>query len=260
MGTITKALGLLNHFSLNQPEIGLIQFVKLSGFDKATSHRLLSELAKNGFVEQDLLTRKYRLGPSVLRLANVREITFPARSVINPILEDLVAATGETAHASLLQSDILATIAHKEGTTHGTRVHIDPAELIPLHATASGWAVMAYAHEALTKQVLASNLKSWTNSTIVDRARLVNKIEDTRASGFGRSDQGFENGVYGIAAPLFDKNQTCIGAIAIATPTSRQSDRLDALIKEELAKASRRITHGWGGIIPTKMEDIWNRG
>ena len=41
MGTIAKALQLLTHFSSDLPEIGLSQFVQLTGDDKATLHRRL---------------------------------------------------------------------------------------------------------------------------------------------------------------------------------------------------------------------------
>ena len=74
MGTITKALELLNLFSRTKPEIGLMEFARLSGRDKATVHRHLTELEENGFVEQHPQTRAYRLGPAILRLTAVREV------------------------------------------------------------------------------------------------------------------------------------------------------------------------------------------
>ena len=40
MGTIAKALQLLSYFSSNAPEIGLSQFVQLTGEDKATLQAL----------------------------------------------------------------------------------------------------------------------------------------------------------------------------------------------------------------------------
>ena len=56
MGTITKALTLLNLFSANRTEMGLAEIVRLSGRDKATVHRHLVELQENGFLEQHPVT------------------------------------------------------------------------------------------------------------------------------------------------------------------------------------------------------------
>ena len=89
MGTITKALDLLTHFSAARPEIGLSQFVRLSGRDKATVHRHLTELEANGYLEQNPVSRAYRLGPALLRLAAVREAASPTRDLLRPIVADL---------------------------------------------------------------------------------------------------------------------------------------------------------------------------
>ena len=77
MGTIAKALQLLTHFSTDLPEIGLSQFVQLTGEDKATLHRRLGELKASGFLDQDASSRAYRLGPAISRL----EIVLRARKI-----------------------------------------------------------------------------------------------------------------------------------------------------------------------------------
>ena len=109
MGTVTKALELLDHFSALRSEIGLGDFVRLTGRDKATVHRHLAELEQNGFLEQDAVSRAYRIGPALLRLAAVREAAFPVRRLLRPIVTDLAEAVGELAHATLLQGCLLYT-------------------------------------------------------------------------------------------------------------------------------------------------------
>ena len=53
MGTISKALGLLDHFTPEKSEIGLSEFQRLSGYSKATTYRHLVALHEAGFLEQD---------------------------------------------------------------------------------------------------------------------------------------------------------------------------------------------------------------
>ena len=77
MQTIEKGLSLLQLFSEQRPEMGLTEMARYSGFDKATTRRFLLALKKHGFVEQNAVTRAYRLGPGILRLARVREAVSP---------------------------------------------------------------------------------------------------------------------------------------------------------------------------------------
>ena len=52
MGTVGKALGLLDLFTRAQPQLGLSQLARASGVNKATCHRLMTELESRGLVEQ----------------------------------------------------------------------------------------------------------------------------------------------------------------------------------------------------------------
>jgi len=54
-----------------------------------------------------------------------------------------VIDTGETAHVSQFQKGDLSEVAIEETTFKGTRVYIDPAELLPLHASTSGIAFLS---------------------------------------------------------------------------------------------------------------------
>ena len=57
MSTVDKAISLLDLFSVETPEHGLTEIARRSGFDKATTRRLLVSLARHGFIEQDVGTR-----------------------------------------------------------------------------------------------------------------------------------------------------------------------------------------------------------
>ncbi len=92
MGTTSKALSLLDFFSRAQPLIGLSQMSRLAGINKASTHRLLGELADFGLVEQVTPGREYRLGPAFLRLAALREQNVPMRETAYALACDVAAA------------------------------------------------------------------------------------------------------------------------------------------------------------------------
>lgn len=259
MGSTAKALKLLDYFSVSRPTIGLTQFAKLAGYDKATTHRRLSDLCAVGFVEQDSTTRAYRLGPAILRLANVRESTFPTRESAMPALQALSVATGETVHLSLIEGDSgLATIAHLLSDQRSMRVHIDEAEILPFHATASGLICMAFSSPEFRLNILSQDLKASTEHTITDKTLIGKKIKEAAACGFGRNDGGFESDVTGLSAPVFDSHGNCKGAVAVASPSSRIDTATQADTQAALKVAAIAISTAWGGEIPEHLKEIWS--
>lgn len=249
MQTVEKALYLLDFFDDKHPELGLSGLARLAGMDKATTHRMLTALARAGMVEQQPATRLYRLGATILRLARIREATFPVTALLQPILEALAAETGETAHASLQAGPSLANVGVVE-SPRSSRVFVEPGLKLPLHATASGNAFLAFSDPAFVEHVLAQPLASITPDTITDPAALRERLAIARRDGFAHVDQGFEAEVYGIAAPLFGPDGNPVGAIAVATPTHRMTGELSGKIARAVMAAAVTASRAMGGEPP----------
>jgi IclR family transcriptional regulator, acetate operon repressor len=249
MRTVEKALRLLDYLDDQHPERGLSDLARLSGIDKATVLRMLTDMGATGLVEQDPTSRKWRLGAGILRLARLREASFPVTRVLTPVLERLAEETGETAHASLLSGRDLGTVGVVE-STRSNRVYIEPGLILPLHATASGIAFTAFARPDLREQVLDRPHVAITGTTPVTRDALAARLEHARHHGFATADQTFESEVFGIAMPLFGADGHACGALAVASPSSRVSDAHIDTIVAALTPAAREVTRGLGGRVP----------
>ncbi|WP_425074450.1 IclR family transcriptional regulator [Sagittula sp. S175] len=255
MGTITKALDLLDLFSSTHPEIGLGEFTRLTGRDKATVHRHLTELAENGFLEQHPLTRAYRLGPALLRLAAVREAAFPMRKLLHPIVAALAEDVGELAHASLLQGDALSPVVHADPKLHGVSVHFDESELLPLHATSSGLAVLAFGPDALRERVLARPLAHHTGQTVTDPTALKTLIVEVRKTGVARLEGAFDAEVTSQGVPLYGEGGV-IGALSVAVPSIRAQPEKLAEIATRLRAAAQEASRSLGGPSPSHSRPL----
>lgn len=245
MQTIDKGLSLLNLFSEQSPEMGLSEIARRSGFNKATTRRFLMALKRNGFVEQNTDTRAYRLGPGILRLARVREAVSPVTSAAGPVLEALVDAFAETAHFSLYSGGMLATIGLVE-SSKSNRVILENGETLPLHATASGLAYLAFADPAIVRMALRKTLKAYTEKTIVDPTEIAAQLKKAHRVGTTVAKNSYEDGVCGIAAPVFASDGFACGAVALALPESRAGRQLIARIKPQIAAAAIDITRAMG--------------
>ena len=95
MGTVSKALALLDILAGTQARLGLTEIARVANYDKATTRRLLVELKACGFVDQDDTSRDYLLGPTLLMLGRVREERFPFFRIAQPVVRGLAEATTE---------------------------------------------------------------------------------------------------------------------------------------------------------------------
>lgn len=256
MGTITKALDLLGCFALDRAEIGLGEFVRLTGRDKATVHRHLTELAENGFLEQNPDTRAYRLGPALLRLSTLRETLFPVRRLLRPIVTMLSDATGELAHASLLQGDAMSPVVHADPCLHGVQVHFDTSELLPLHATSSGLAALSFCADTFRDKVLTRPLSIHTDQTISDPDHIRHLIEETRKYGICTVTGAFDEGVSSVGAPLFGEGGRVAGALAVAIPTVRATPEKLRDIAQRLLTEAQHASTALGGVFPTSFSPL----
>lgn len=257
MGTVSKALELLDLFTRSRPLIGLSDLARLADLNKATCYRLVSELCDYGLVEQVATGREYRLGPAVLRLSALREAEVPMRDAAMPVLQSLAVTTGETAHLSLLMGHVLRPLAHAYSPAHATKVTMEDAESFPFHATSSGLAVLAFQSEAFRRDVLSGPLPALTPFTATDPDSIRARLETVLASGVAESIGGYEAEVHSMAVPLFDTFGHCTGALSVAALASRMSDAQRESMRQALIRAAREITKHWGGSPPPAIATLW---
>ncbi len=257
MSSAAKALGLLSYFSTTRPEIGLSQLCRIAKRDKATTYRHLQALENAGFVEQNPLTKQYRLGPAVMHLAQVREATVPREEGARSVLASLADATGETAHATVLSGETLYGLCECESPHHAIRAVID-MNTFPLHATASGLCTLAFGPADLL-DVAVRNLKPFTPTTPADEDSLATLVENIRLTGIGRADGSYATETFGLSAPIYDHTGHFAGAVAVASVAARFTKELEKTISSELVIAAREITRNWGGTIPPHVEAAWAR-
>lgn len=220
MSTVAKAISLLDALGSGAPEAALADLARRVGFDKATARRLLISLIECGLVEQNERNRSYRLGAGIARLALLREAQFPFLRTAVPTVERLAAQSGETVHLTEYSNRGLVSV-HVVESTKANRVSVSVGEMLPLHATASGIAFLASATDSLRAAALAGPFTAFTPFTVTDAGALTELVEAARARGYSMGAQGFEEGVFSVAAPILGNDGFSIGALAIAAPRVR---------------------------------------
>jgi DNA-binding IclR family transcriptional regulator len=242
LSTIVKALDILELFSPAQPSLGLSETARLLGRDKASVLRHLSALEQKGFVEQDSKTKFYHLGPALSRLSMVREQTAPANHAISNLVQKLALDTGETTHLSRYSNGRLIHGKIVNSQSSGVRVHLDPNEELPLHATASGIAFLSVCHAEILDQTFARLLTRYTDTTPTDRDSVMLLSNQAADLGFAVGDGTYEADAIGIAAPVFNVTGEACGSLAVSTPRSRLNDNKKAHIIDLVRRAAAEIS------------------
>ncbi len=253
MSSVDRALSLLRFFTVETPELGLSALSRAAGFDKTTTLRCLTALERNGLVEQDPVSKTYRIGLAPLQLSQVREQTFPLQARLQPVLDRLADKVEETAHASLIMRRQLMTVGVAE-PSRPTRAFIDFSTPLPFHATASGVAILAFmTDDARNDLQLDDDLQRFTDQTPRRMADLDTDLATVRATGVSHVAGTFDDEIAGAAAPVFGPSGAVIGAVAVAAVASRHNTEKAAQIDTALRSAGTEITQQLGGTTPPEF-------
>ena len=246
MGTISKALTMLDRLSLMDNEAGLTEIAQACSLDKATTRRFLVELEKHGFVEQLGESRKYRIGAAPVRLARIREQRYPFLRTALPFVRHLAVQLDETVHLSEFAGGRLFTV-HVEDSTKAHRVFVAVGTLLPFHASASGLAFIAACPDADVEAAAAQSLEAFTPFTVTDAAIFRSRVDETRADGFSISRQGMEAGVISASAAIGAPGARPIGCITVAAPLVRTDAAWIRQSGQAVAAAAGQISTAFFG-------------
>src|SRR5690348_12768399 len=138
---------------------------------RSTALRLLGTLERHALVERDQRTARYRLGRRLPQLASVVTGEFDLRYVARPVCEQLAAAAGETATLDVLVGDVIVPIEQATASTSVVSVNW-LGRRTPVHCTASGKAIAAFAAAEVRERLAELPLDRVTPHTITEPTEL----------------------------------------------------------------------------------------
>jgi IclR family acetate operon transcriptional repressor len=220
-------------------ELGTNELARRIGATASTVSRQVATLVEARLVEHVPQTGRYRLGLRLVELANAVLARVDVRVVARPHLEELVAATGETATLSVpsdpdaVTVDFVRSPQYVQGNTRVGRPSI-------AHATAAGKVMLAF-----TGRSPRPPLVRYTERTIVDLEELEAELERARRRGFAEAFEEREPDLNAIAAPVWSSGRELAGIVALHGPARRfgraAARRALPLLLEHTAAISREL-------------------
>jgi IclR family transcriptional regulator, acetate operon repressor len=243
----------------DHPRAGVSDIARQLGLSKAVVHRILRSLA-----QRDLLAPApggaYRLGPAAAGLgaAVLRDLDLRAEAM--PSLRSLATRTGETATLSALVGNARLYL-EQVVSVQQIRMEVQLGRRFPLHAGASGKAILAAAPEDLCRRILESRLEPLTPRTLVDPTRLRRELRRINRTGIAISRGERQPGAGSVAAAVFGLHGDVVGAVSVCGPAARFDEatcaRLAPVVSAAAAEIDARL--GAGAIDGTATERASSR-
>jgi DNA-binding IclR family transcriptional regulator len=215
-----RALSVLGAFSALTPRLTLSQISRATGLPVATVFRLAGELELAGFLQRDAANH-YSLGIRLWEMGLLTPVHGRLREIAMPYLLNLQYVTHET--VQLAVSDGLDAVYVEKLTSEiGVPIQSRIGSRIPLHATAVGQVLLAYADAQLIDQIVDLPLSKYTDTTITSKKALLRELSNVRDRGYALSSSEYVPGAVAIAAPVFVN-----GTIEAALGVVNYRDRTD---------------------------------
>jgi DNA-binding IclR family transcriptional regulator len=223
----------------------LSHVVSASQLNKATAHRLLTVLTREGLVQRHADSKIYHPGEQLYALGILAAPRFGLHQLAMPGLRRLAALSEDSSFLCLLSGDEIVCV-HREEGTHPIRTHVLQVGIrYPLGIGSMGPVLLAAMDDAEVERILMVNrsaIGKFQNYS-VEKVRAL--IKTARAKGYCVNPGLVHPESYGIAVAVLDERDRPIGALSIGAVASRlQAGRQPALaaaLKGEASILSKQL-------------------
>jgi DNA-binding IclR family transcriptional regulator len=230
----------------DQDTHGVRELASQLGVSPSTVHRLVTDLEGLGLLSRTP-AGSYRLGLEFLRIAWTTTDRFPLHEVSTDTLHELMEQSGESAFFGVYgeqRREMMFALTVE--SPHPLRYSLPEHQWLPLHAGASGLAILAFLPEDVRNEIAHSNLTAATDRTLVDAQGLLARLETIRQEGYSITHGERIEGAIAIAAPVFGPSGAVVGATGITIPEARfnasHSSSLAALVRQASSRLTGYIT------------------
>jgi DNA-binding IclR family transcriptional regulator len=246
-----RVLAILTILGSYPDGIGLNDLARLTNSPRSSVHRALAVLRRADLIEQDGNSR-YRLGYGLLKLAFSYYEELDVVSRIRPVLADLAAAYGETAHYAILDGIEVVYLAKVQSNSGRFQMKSAIGGRNPAYCTGVGKAILAYSLTSLAKveAFIAQHpqpLHRYNKRTLTSAQQLFDEFTLIRQRGYAMDREEHEEGLHCLALPLFLTSSAIPdGAISVTAMTQRISP---ATLEASVGRAQDLISQHLGAVL-----------
>ncbi len=217
---VSKCTRLLDILADAGKPLSFAEIVARSGFVKSSAHRIIAIMLTEGLAEYDDRAKTYWIGPKLMSWAMRAWRSTDLQSVAADELERLREATGHNVELAVRDGERVLYL--RTFNSYPVRLAAKAGDHAPLHCTAIGKALTAFLPEHEQAGVVEGiEFRPFTEYSCTDRTSFEEELDQVRKQGYAVCDREEFLQVCGIAAPIFDFEQSVQGAFCVWALTDR---------------------------------------
>jgi DNA-binding IclR family transcriptional regulator len=223
----------------------LSEVAHAASLPSATAYRLLRDLAQEGLVERQALSKRYKYGPAFARLA----LSIQAADFMSDAEETALRALRDRWQdcfylSALLDGDVVCVRSTETNDPARMSIFVPIGRRLAIHSSAAAKAIMAYqSHSTIAARLSGGSLERYTPQTLTDPGAIVADLAQTKKRGYAVCDQEMEPGVAALAVPVFDSRSAVTRSVGVIALRERIiGDQQDQLV-EDMHRAAGAIGH-----------------
>lgn len=217
--SLETGLLVMKGFSSKEPLQGIADVADRMEASRSTVHRYMTTLVALGMLEQDPLSRRYRVS---LLPANVGAAALDASRVVKAVdgrLAALRRSTGCTVRLGVLVDFevLLAGVARSIGEGQGLLgAQLRRGARVPSHCTALGKVLLGgYDPKQLREALASASLPKLTPKTVTSKRNLSAEVSEAKENGFAVEREEAEQGTIGVAVPVHGETGEQVAALGL---------------------------------------------
>ncbi|HEY4068472.1 MAG TPA: IclR family transcriptional regulator [Burkholderiaceae bacterium] len=209
---------------------------------------LLRDLLELRYVDLEPQTKRYFLGPGVLTLSSAYLKGLDLAKLADPGLRSLFESVNEFT-SLVVANGTEITKVREYGVADPLAAHLQLGESGPMHATATGKAILAFAGAARQREYLRDlDMRVYTKHTISSRTQLAQELAEVRSAGIAYCREEYLEGMVSIGAPVFDAREEAIAAIGVNTRAIRFTAEFEAKARPLLLATAQGLSQRLGSV------------
>lgn len=206
---------------------------------KSTVHRHVGTLQHRGYVVNE--GGHYHLGLSFAKLGEHAKLRKEEYQLAGEKVKEMAAETGERVQF-MVEEQGSAVYVYIEHGENAVRTDPGPGRRTPIHAAASGKAILAFLPDERVEQILdQQSLPKLTEHTITDKDELRQELKTVRKEGVAYNDEEAIDGLLAIGVPVRGPDGRAIGSLSISGPVPRMKGKDEEVFKELLQGAAHEL-------------------
>ncbi|MEP3247726.1 MAG: IclR family transcriptional regulator C-terminal domain-containing protein [Sneathiella sp.] len=248
--SLTRALSILNVIAENSSGLTLTGISRALGLAPSTTHRLLTTLQEERYVQYDRDNSHWQIGMQAFVTGNGFLSSRDLVGVARPFMRRMMEENGETVNLAISEGDDVIYMAQVE-SREMMRVYSKPGNKVPLHCSGVGKAIMMLMPRTDIERIAAQKgLPKLTDKTLTDLVSLKAELMQSKKQGFAVDDEEHAVGLRCVASVIYDEYAEPLAALSISGPAARISAERLKELGETVRQFAESITAALGGKQP----------